>query len=382
MGGGKGKAPPPPDYGPLIAASQQQAQYSYELGKRQQDWAEKTYAENKEITDQFVDFALGQMDRQAEWSAADRERYETIFQPLEEQLAYEAETYASPERQEYEAGKAEADVAQQFEQARRTAQERLEAFGVDPTQTRAGALDLQTRVAEAAAQSASGNQARERVENTGRALRSEAINVGKGYPAQALAAAGAAQGAGQGGVSAGLAQTASGANTMGTGMGWQGMGNQSLGQWGQFLHQGFQDQLSSWKANQEQSSGWGSALGLVGGIASKFLPFAEGGIVPEYFQEGGMPGGGGPVPAEASPSGGAMQDDVPAVVDGRGPAQLSSGEFVIPEDVMKWKGEEWAQKEILKARKAMEGVNGERPAVPEVGPPPPMPPDMGVIPMQ
>ena len=373
--GGKSKAPPPPDYGPMIEASKQSAQYSYELGKRQQDWAEKTYADNKEISDQFVDFAMGQMERQADWANADRERYETIFQPLEEQLAKEAESYASPERQEAEAGQAEADVAQQFEQARRTAQERLEAFGVDPTQTRAGALDLQTRMAEAASQSAAGNTARERTENIGRALRSEAINVGKGYPAQALAAAGAAQGSGSAGVSSGLATTASGAQTMGTGMGWQGVGNQANMMGANIMNMGFQNALEGWKANQSQSSGMGSALGLVGGIASKFIPgMAEGGVVPEDDPTGGnaLSQGGGQVPVEASPSRGGVPDDVPAIVDGAGPAKLSAGEFVIPEDVARWEGEKSLQKFIMKARKDMAGGEA-RPAQPEMGPPIPMP---------
>ena len=374
--GGKSKAPPPPDYSGLIAASKESADYSYKLATRQQDWAEKTYADNKEISDQFVDFAMGQMERQADWANADRERYETIFQPLEEQLAQEAQDYASPERQEAEAGQAEADVAQQFEQARRTAQERLEAFGVDPTQTRAGALDLQTRMAEAASQSAAGNTARERTENIGRALRSEAINVGKGYPAQSLAAAQAAQGSGQAGVSSGLATTASGGQTMGTGMGWQGMGNQANMMGANIMNMGFQNALEGWKANQSQSSGLGSALGLIGGIGAKFIPgMAEGGVVPEDDMTNGnaLSGGGGAVPIEASASRGGMPDDVPAIVDGAGPAKLSAGEFVIPEDVARWEGEKSLQKFIMKARKEMGGGEETRPAQPEMGPPIPMP---------
>src|SRR6187200_2181002 len=106
--GGKDSAPPPPDYSALAEASEQSAKYSYELAKRQQDWAEKTYNENKGTSDLVIDKALGALDRQEEWSIKDRARYENIFQPLEEQLAKDAEDYATPERQEVEAGKAEA----------------------------------------------------------------------------------------------------------------------------------------------------------------------------------------------------------------------------------------------------------------------------------
>ena len=73
---------------------------------------------------------------QEEWAIKDRARYESVFQPLEEQLAAEAQDYSTPERMEVEAGKAEADVAAQFGQARQTAQDRLESFGVDPSQIR------------------------------------------------------------------------------------------------------------------------------------------------------------------------------------------------------------------------------------------------------
>jgi hypothetical protein len=388
--GGKSDAPDPPDYGPIAAANQQAAEYSFQLGKEQLDWAKKTYAENKAVSDVFVDKVMGMMDRQNEWAIADRNRYEQIYQPLEEQLASDAESYASPGRQEYEAGQAQADVAQKFEAARQTAQQRLESFGIDPTQTRSGALDLQTRIAEGASQAAAGNAARERTEATGRALRTEAINVGKGYPAQVQGEVAGGQGSGQAGVQSGLATTASGASTMGTAPQWQQAGQGALNSWGNTLNMGYGNELDAYKANQSQSSGLGSALGLGasllmapatggGSIFSKMLHMDAGGVVPEHFAEGGMPTdptggdvtqgpGGGRVPVEASPSGGVIQDDVAAVVDGQGPAQLNANEFVIPEDVVRWEGEKGMQKLILKARQEMTNQKGERPAQPTFGP--------------
>jgi hypothetical protein len=70
---------------------------------------------------------------------------------------------------------------------------------------------------------------------------------------------------------------------------------------------------------------------------------------------------GGSVPEEMSPSGDAVTDDIPA----QGPTgaiQLDGGEFVVPEDVVKWKGEEFFQKTIQKSREARK----EAPAKPEV----------------
>lgn len=365
--GGKSEAPAPPDYSELAAASEKSAEYAFATAQRQQDWAEKVYADNKFVADIVIDKALGSLDRQEADSARDRARYESIFQPLEEQLAYDAESYGSRERQEVEAGKAEADVAAQFEQARQTAQQNLEQYGVDPSQTRAGALDLGTRVAEAAAQASAGNQARTNTEAIGRALRSEAINIGRGYPGQIQASIAGSGQAGNQAVNTGLATTASGAQTMGTGQGWQGLGNQGLAGWGNVLDAGFKNQLAAWQADQNSSSGWGSALGLAGGLMTAFIE--EGGAIPEP---------GRPVPVSASPSRGAVTDDVPAEIEGGMPARLNAGEFVIPEDVTKWLGEKGLQQVILKARKEMTGANGERPAQPEMSVPQE---SVGAIPM-
>jgi hypothetical protein len=366
--------PKPPDYGPLAAASEKSAEFAYELAKEQQAWAKEVYGDNKLVQDIVVDKALGALDRQEEWSIKDRARYESIFQPLEEQLAYDAENYASAEEQEYQAGKAEADVAAQFEQAREAATERLEGYGVDPSQTRQGALDLGTRIAEAAAQASAGNQTRQAVKDRGMALRSEAINVGKGYPAQALAAQAGSGQSGNQAVNTGLATTASGAQTMGTGQGWQGLGNQAISGWGNILNAGFNNQLDAFNAEQQASSGWGDILGTGLGFATKFLPFQEGGVVPE-------PDEGMLLPEEASPSGGAIPDDIPAELDSGAPARLNAGEFVMPKDVVQWIGEKGMQQFILKSRKEMTGANGERPAQPEAAPAGPQYEGAGAIPM-
>jgi hypothetical protein len=367
--GGKGDAPEAPDYSELAAVSEKSAEYSYKTAQEQLAWAKEVYADNKAVGDQVIDFALGQMDKQAAWADADRARYEDIYQPLEDQAAQRAQDYVTPERQEYEAGKAEADVAMQFEAARRAAQDKLEGYGVDPSQLRSGALDLQSRVAEAAAQAGAGNQARFRTEQYGDQLMANAINTGKGYPAQTLGAAGAAGASGNQATNTGLATTQSGANTMGTGYQWQGMGNQGVGMWGQILNAGYQNQLQGWQANQDASSGWGQALGL----AASFIPgFAEGGVIPG--DEGAM------IPPEASPSGGAIPDDVDAEIEGGPSAKLNAGEFIVPKDVVQWLGEKGMQQIILKARKEM-GNEEQRPAQPEPGPPEAIPPrGVGAIP--
>ena len=277
----------------------------------------------------------------------------------------------------------------QFERLATTAARRLEQFGVDPSQTGHGALDLGTRVAEAAAQASAGNQARTQTENIGRALRSEAINVGRGYPGQIRPTWQAPARPATRLPTPAWRRRLSGAKTMGTGQGWQGLGNSAIGQWGNILNAGFSNQMDRTTPTRSRrpagaacsapspAPSWAGQRGAaIGGLGSLFSE--EGGVIPDprqMFQDGGMP-----IPEEASPSGGAIPDDIPAEIDGQAPAQLNAGEFIVPEDVVKWLGEKGMQQIILKARKEMTGANGERPAQPEMGPPPIPPEGAGAIP--
>jgi hypothetical protein len=362
---GKPKPPPAPDYSGIAAASSEAAKYSFELGKQQLAWAKEQYANDSAITNRVVDAALQTNDQNNANAGADRKRYEEIYQPLEGQLAHEAEDYASPQRQEFEAGRAATNVSQQFQQARDAAQQRLESFGIDPSQTRAAALDISTRTQEAAARASASNQARLNAEATGRALRSEAINVGRGYPGQIAQSYNTALQAGNSAVNSGLATTMTGAQTMGTGTQWQQLGNQSLGTWTNALNTQFNNQMDRYKAQQQSSSGIGGILGGIMGIGLKAATgglFAEGGAVPDPEEYGeGIPDpdasmearehAGMLIPRSASPSGGAIQDDVPA--------RVQPGEFILPKDVVQWKGQEFFQKLIDQSRKQQDAATAQ-----------------------
>lgn len=334
--GGKSSPPPPPDYTPIANASREAAEISAKVAREQLAWAKEQYALDREVSDKVVDRFLQTQDANFESAQADRERYEAVYQPLEDSLAREARDYASEARKDYEIGRAQAGVAQQFDAARDAATRRLESFGVDPSSTRFAALDIGMRAQQAAAAAGAGNQAAQQTDAIGRALRSEAINVGRGYPGQIAQTYGTALAAGSGSVNSQLATTQSGANTMGTGLGWTGAQNQSLGVWGNALNMGYQNQIAAYNAENQGNSGWGSALGLIGASAIRMLE--EGGAVDSVQTPGGA------IPAGASPTGGQAVDDVPA--------RLTVGEFVVPKDVAAWKGEEFFQKLINQSRQA------------------------------
>jgi len=73
------------------------------------------------------------------------------------------------------------------------------------------------------------------------------------------------------------------------------------------------------------------------------MPFADGGSVPGATT-------GGFVSHAMSPSDGRQVDDVPA--------RLNQGEYVIPRDVVHWKGKDFFHKLIAQSRKtrAMQGA--------------------------
>lgn len=224
---GKPKAPKPPDYSGVAAASEKSAQLAYDLGKEQLAWAKEQYATDKGTYDKIVNSYLEDMDESSAAAAEDRAFYKSNFQPLEEDLANEAATYDTPERRQREMGAAQAGVAQQFDAARDNAQKELEAYGIDPSSTRYAALDIGTRAAQAAAQAAAGTAASNRVEDTARALRSEAINVGRGYPGQIAQSYSTASQAGSGAAGTTGQATQIGGQTMGTAPQYMGLGNPS-----------------------------------------------------------------------------------------------------------------------------------------------------------
>ncbi len=108
----------------------------------------------------------------------------------------------------------------------------------------------------------------------------------------------------------------------------------------------------SWGGGQD----WGSYGGGNSGGGSEYARGGRVGARPQARpqQRGVLPTPGGRVPMRASPSQGRQQDDVKA--------NLTSGEFVIPRDVVQMKGHEFFHKLITQSRKnrIMQGQGGQR----------------------
>lgn len=350
------KSPPPkaPDLSPISNAQIKIAEQSNDLAREFLGLSREQYAWMKENAQEELDLARQQADRlfefqnkafasdeeakafarqvgqtqmdamnlQMDYAKKDRERYEQTFLPMQDRMIAEANAYDTPERREAEAARAQVDIQRQAEAARNNADARLRSMGLDPSQMRSASLLQAQDVAMAAQQAQAGNQARQQVEDRGRALRADAINMGMGLPSQAAAgfqgsnASGAgAVNAGQAGQGAQLAALQGGAGLMGTGLGfrsqalgnlanltgsptqWASMGSGALGNAsnaygaaGNTMSQGFQNQMASWQAGQQQAQQNFSNIMSVASMAGGMM-MAEGGAVRvPYYAEGGVAG--------------------------------------------------------------------------------------------
>jgi hypothetical protein len=325
--------PPPPDMSGVTEASEEIARMNQQTAQEQLAWAREQDGMNRETLNRVLGVQLPAMQAQADAAVKDRARYENVFQPLENNLIKEFNEYDTPGKQIEERGRAIADVNTAFDSQRRNALQRLESYGVDPSQTRNAALDIGVRTAQAAAQAQAATNAGRNVEATGRALRADAINIGKGMPSQVAQSYGTALQAGNSAVAGGAQTTGAGVAAAGSAIPFSQTALQGYNQSAGIQNQGFQNQMAGWQAKQDQTMGWvnaasgiaGMAMMADGGKPKRAIPFVRDDIAGEgHIPEMGMGDGSG------------IDDTIPAMV--------SEGEYVIPADVVKAKGTEFFDK--------------------------------------
>lgn len=336
------KAPDAPDYTPIAQAYEKMADMFHGLQSEQLDWAKGQNEADRKILKQVLDVQLPMMREEAEQASMLRDRYNEVFLPLEDQLIEDYTQYADENFQERMAEQAVQDVNNQFDAQRLQALQRLESYGIDPSQTRSQALDLGVRTQQAAAAALAANQARDRAKNQGLSLLGDVVNLGRGVPSQVGASAGTSLNAGNSGLSGALNTTGTFMGALGNPGAWADRQMGAVGGQLNTKNSQWNANLGAWKAEQS-SPGIAGGLGSLAGLALSPLPggdfgktFLGAGLNAIGFSEGG------PVPDGLSPSNGMIEDDVPA--------RLTPGEYIIPEDVVRYKGEEFFEKLIGKTR--------------------------------
>lgn len=352
------KSPDAPDMSAYAAASERAAELGYKTSQEQLAWAREMWGEQQALLEKVLGPQLDIMKQQYENGMKDRARYEQLYQPLEENLVAEFQSFDTPERRAQRAGQAQAQVRMAQEAQRNNALSRLESFGIDPSQTRSAALDRGVRAQEAAQVAAAGNVERQNVENTGRALRAEAINIGRGYPSQVAGSYGQTLQAGNSAMGNMNSTVGVGANTMGTGLQWGAQGLAGTGQAANITSQGYQNKLAGWQA---QGSPW-ELVGQIGGAwAGSGFQFGKqrGGAIAESLDEELAMGDIGP----AGPD-----DVVPAQLASGEAIRLAPGEFILPREAVEFYGTDKLRKMVAKAREA-QGIPEEGGAGPKINAP-------------
>lgn len=331
---GKKSTPKPPDLGPYADALEKSGEWGFLTAQEQLKWAKEQDAANRALLQQVLGPQLAAQADQQEWAKKDRARYEGVFQPLENNLVQDFQSYGTPERIAAERGRAMSDVSQQFDAQRRNALQRLESFGVDPSQTRNAALDIGMRTAQAAAMAGAGTNAQRITEDKARALRADAINIGRGLPSQVAQSYGQSVAAGNSAISGANQTTGTGAMALGSANQFMGTGQAGYQGAGNMASQGFQNQMSAYNAQQQANASMMSGIGSAVGMAGMFL--ADGGTprraLPLMDPKG---------PVDEGPTDGSGIDD-------QVHAKLSVGEYVIPADVVQRKGVEFFDKLLEK----------------------------------
>lgn len=340
-------------------AAANQTQITNKIAQEQLDWAKKQWAEDKATNQPIIDSLIKGMDQSYNFAKEQKDFYDQNYKPVQQALAKSALEYDTPEYQAQRAGEAGAEVAQQFKGAQDAAAQQLKDFGINVSSPKYASGALTAKLAQAGATAGAQNKARNDVRSEALALQGQVAGMGQNSVGAINQTQGVGQNAGNSAVSNTLATTQTGAQTMGTAPQYYGQSNAALNTWGNIANGNYQNYVAGYQADKKNSSGWGSALGLVGGmgmaaLSNPAMKFAEGGAV--YSEEGGA------VPAGASPSGGAAIDDVPAM--------LNDGEFVIPKEAVSWFGEKYFHDMIIKAQKQREQTQGQSGAVPAVGPAP------------
>jgi hypothetical protein len=366
------KVPQAPDYSPMINAFNSIAASASQHGTDALNWAKDQVANNKGLVDQVN---KGLLDTQGTFSQAGKDALAQSQKNTTDATDYiraQRDKYTDPTRIQSDMGAAEAGVAQSFDAARAAHTQELEGYGLNPADTRLQALDLSTRVQQAAAAAGAGNTAARTDEQLATGANTQLLGQGNVQAGQAVADTGVGNTAGTAAVGNAINNTASGNQSLGTGLQWTGAQTGAVGGAVSGQNTGFQNTAESDKIANSTSSGLGTLLGAGLGAMGKGGALASGGALAFLAEGGAVPDGpvGGEVPVTASPSRGAITDDVRATGPG-GAIRLNGGEFVIPKDVVSWEGEKSLQNLIAKARKAKQGatakpaVGGPDPAAPQ-----------------
>ena len=271
MSVGKPSTPDPPDYSAIAESTSNAAQLNYDLGKEQLDFYKDQYNYYQPYVTDYLKSTTKTSDESRTRANEYYDYYKDTYKPIETEFAQKALDYDTPVRRDANLGMAMTDVANQYSANRNAALSSLESYGIDPSQTRYGALDLSSRIAEAGAAAAAGTKSTLDTEKIGLGLMGEAINTGRGYAANVSGAYDTATKAGSAGTTSGTNLYSASGSTMGSPTSYTNAGTSAANASSSALNYGYDNSLSSYKADYQKSSDMWKGIGS---LATTALGFA------------------------------------------------------------------------------------------------------------
>ena len=251
----------------------------------QLNWAQGQAANNGAVAQQQQSALSGQTGVDAGANAAGAGMYGSTLGALGNQLQT-AQNYGNTAGMNNASANAEASTSQAYSAARQNNLQQLGSYGVDPSQMKSGALNLNANLAQAGAVGNAGYQAGQQRQLTGMGLVSNALNqntmatqVGQGYGAGANQTGSTVAGIGN-------STTQTGSNALSAPSQMLNAGTSGFNSSANIANQGFQQQMQSYNANQSNANSLMSGVGDVAGIAAMAM-MADGGAIPGRYANGG-----------------------------------------------------------------------------------------------
>ena len=179
------------------------------------------------------------------WAAEDRERWEDVFRPMQDDFIQDAKTWDTPGRRQAAQKQAVGDVRMQSAIGRGTRVRQAMAMGVNPNSGNYQAAEARAGQADQLAAAGASNMARRTVRQEGEAKKAQAINLGSGLAVNPLSSMQAGSGAMQAGASGAM---------------------QGYNQQGSLLNTQYQQQAQAAQASGQGQAAWMQGLGTIGGM--------------------------------------------------------------------------------------------------------------------
>ncbi len=284
MGGGQ--VPSAPNTSAYQSGSSNIGAMASGAAGNQLNWAQGQAATNQATAQGLQGQLTPQVATDVGANAAGAGMYGQTLGALNQQLGT-AQAYGNTAGQNTAAANAEASTGQAMNAARLNNQRQLGSYGVDPSQMKSGALNLNANMAQAGAVGNAGFQAGQQRQLTGMGLVSSALNqnemaanVGQGYGAGANAT-------GQGVANIGNQTTATSSNALTAPSQMMNTATSGYNSAANIANQSFQQQMQSYNANQANANSMMSGIGDVASIAAMAMMADGGSPVPNRYDNGG-----------------------------------------------------------------------------------------------